>query len=147
MSTESEHRSKEEKATARDNKKFKFSRTEKILLSAVDLSIYISETSNTVSAKERYEMHAEEPPHRWCWEEVSSPRSLQLRNSVTTTVPNLGLRKCWIADSLLINEGGFRVLYPRRQIALLSKMRTTINLSFKASGFGFRSRCRAIRGL
>lgn len=58
--------------------------------------------------------------------------------SITTTVPNF-LKKSWITDSLLINEGGIRVLCLRRQIAVLSNRHTTINLSFKPSWFGFRS--------
>ena len=83
MRTEPEHRSKEEKETLCANKKFKISRTDKILLSADDLNIYISKTSNKVGAKECYEMHAEEPVRRCCWEGVPSPQSLQLRNRVS----------------------------------------------------------------
>lgn len=56
MRTESEQRSEEERETVCAKKKFKISRTDKILLSAVNLSIYISKTSNTAGAKECYEI-------------------------------------------------------------------------------------------
>lgn len=62
-----------------------------------------------------------------------------VQGSATATVTNLGLRKRQAPDSPLINERGIRALYPRRQIAVLSKMCTTINLSLKACWFGFQS--------
>lgn len=62
-----------------------------------------------------------------------------VQGSATATVTNLGLRKRQAPDSPLINERGIRALYPRRQIAVLSKMCTTINLSLKARWFGFQS--------
>lgn len=48
--TESEHRFKEDKDFLCANKKSEISRTDTILFSAVDLSIYISETSSKTGA-------------------------------------------------------------------------------------------------
>lgn len=62
-----------------------------------------------------------------------------VQGSATAAVTNLGRRKKWTPDSPLINERGIRALHPRRQIAVLSKMCTTINLCFKARWFGFQS--------
>lgn len=120
------------------NKKFKISGTDKILF-AVDLNIYIFKPSSQVVAKECCEMHAEERVRDAAGRGFLHSESASAQQSVTATLPNPSPRKSWIADSLLINEGAIRVLYPRRQIAILSKMRTTINLSFKASWFGLQS--------
>lgn len=48
-----------------------------------------------------------------------SKESATTQHNVTATMPNLSLGKSWITESLLINEEGIRVLYPRRQIAVL----------------------------
>lgn len=83
-------------------------------------------------------MHAEELVCRRCWEGHLHHRICNCTVEHHLCVPNFSLKKSWITDSLLINEGGIRALCLRRQIAVLSKMHTTINLSFKASWFGFR---------
>lgn len=52
------------------------SQNHKILLSAVDLSIYISKPSSKAGAKEPHEMQAEELVSRCCWEGTPSPWGL-----------------------------------------------------------------------
>lgn len=74
--TESEDRIKEDKDSLCANKKFEISRTDKILLSAVDLNIYISKTSSKADAKEPHEMQGGELVCRCCWEGTSSPWAL-----------------------------------------------------------------------